>query len=98
MFEIGVVFKEGLAALDLRFPDEADVPQLREDKRSGAVDFIDDPLPSGESVFPVNPGRVAFVAGARVRDEGPLGDDEADAALCAAAVVAGNVRARHAVG
>jgi hypothetical protein len=77
---------------------DSDVPELREDAAAGLVDLLGYAPPSGQSVVSVEPGNVGVEARGGMRDEASLGDDEADSAFGAAAIIGRNIGSRHAAG
>ena len=76
----------------------AGMPQLRAHAAAGSMHRLDHPLPAGQRGLPVEERDVRLVARGRTVDHRPLGQDQADAVLGAAAVVRGHVLARHASG
>jgi hypothetical protein len=76
----------------------AHVPKLRGDQAAGGVHLVDDLLPGRQFLLTVETRDVGVVQRGVARDARALGDDQADLAFGAAAVIGGHVVGGHAAG
>ena len=73
----------------------AHMPELRHDFAASSMNFIHHIFPTGQRRFPMKQGHIDIIGGHIVIDRGAFGNDQANTAFGATAIIGRNVGPRH---